>query len=123
MRTSSILLLVGLAHLAVSQQIREVVRKLSWVFDKSKLNSSITTSNLQWQTTWDRSRLFRKLPLPSPINFTSPGPIAGALIVVDDKKEYQTILGFGGALSNSLVVTIDDLPCLCLVHEQRILLP
>jgi len=47
--------------------------------------------------------------MPFPINFTSPGPMGDAVIVVDDNKEYQTILGFGGALSNSLVVNIGDL--------------
>ena len=55
---------------------------------------------LQWQTTWDRSKLFSAVQLSSPITFVAPGPAGNADIVIDDTAEYQTILGFGSTLSN-----------------------
>ena len=55
----------------------------------------------QWQTTWDRSKLFTSLAPSSPINFVTPGPIGSADIVVNDGTVYQPIAGFGGSLSNT----------------------
>jgi hypothetical protein len=53
----------------------------------------------QWQTTWDRSKLFSSVGSSPPINFVKPGPAASADIVVSDSTKYQTIVGFGGTLS------------------------
>lgn len=38
-------------------------------------------------------------PTPDPINFVTPGAIGSADIVIDDSAVYQTIYGFGAALS------------------------
>ncbi|KAL4065635.1 glycoside hydrolase family 30 protein [Scleroderma yunnanense] len=59
-------------------------------------------SSIQWQTTWDRQKLFTYFqPSPGPINFVPPGPIGSADIVINDSAEYQTIYGFGGSLTDS----------------------
>lgn len=58
---------------------------------------------VQWQTTWDRSKLFTSLALSSPINFVTPdGATGSADIVINDGIVYQSIAGFGGSLSNWL---------------------
>jgi len=55
-----------------------------------------------WQTTWDRDMLFTYFqPTPDPINFVTPGPAASADIQIDDSSVYQTIYGFGAALTDS----------------------
>lgn len=56
-------------------------------------------SRVQWQTTWDRSKLYTSLKPSSPINFGSPGAIGAADIDVDDTQTYQSVWGFGGSLS------------------------
>ena len=56
---------------------------------------------LQWQTTWDRSKLFTSLAPSSPINFMTPGPIGSADIVINDGTKFQSIAGFGATLSIS----------------------
>jgi O-glycosyl hydrolase len=53
----------------------------------------------QWQTTWDRQKLFTSLAPSTPINFATPGPAASADIVVTETTVFQTINGFGGSLS------------------------
>ncbi|KAF5342971.1 hypothetical protein D9758_013670 [Tetrapyrgos nigripes] len=47
-----------------------------------------------WQTMWDRSWLFTRVPVSSPINFVSPGSAEAADIVVHDSVELQNIYGF-----------------------------
>jgi hypothetical protein len=54
---------------------------------------------LQWQTTWDRSKLLTSLAPSTPYNFGTPGAIGQADIIVDDSTIYQQIDGFGGSLS------------------------
>jgi O-glycosyl hydrolase len=53
----------------------------------------------QWQTTWDRAKLFTSLAPSTAINFGTPGAAASADIVVTETTVYQTINGFGGTLS------------------------
>jgi hypothetical protein len=56
-------------------------------------------SRPQWQTTWDRSKLFTSLKPSTPINFGTPSVISSADVVVDDTQTFQSIWGFGGSLS------------------------
>ncbi|KAF8172956.1 glycoside hydrolase family 30 protein [Mycena galopus ATCC 62051] len=62
-----------------------------------------------WQTTWDRAKLFTSLAPSNPINFVSPGAAASADIVVTETTVYQTINGFGGALTDSSALTLNNL--------------
>ncbi|KDQ52426.1 glycoside hydrolase family 30 protein [Jaapia argillacea MUCL 33604] len=62
-----------------------------------------------WQTTWDRDMLFTYFQ-PSPvINFTSPSTIGEADIVVNDTQVYQSVLGFGGSLTDSSALLLNNL--------------
>jgi len=54
---------------------------------------------MQWQTTWDRVNLFASVGSRTPLEFGTPGPIGDGHIAVNEAITYQTILGFGGALS------------------------
>ncbi|KAG7448583.1 glycoside hydrolase [Guyanagaster necrorhizus] len=62
-----------------------------------------------WQTTWDRSKLFTSLALSTPINFQSPGSIGSADIVVNDTSTYQSVWGFGGSLTDSSALILNNL--------------
>ncbi|KAK0463046.1 glucan endo-1,6-beta-glucosidase [Desarmillaria tabescens] len=62
-----------------------------------------------WQTTWDRSKLFTSLAPSSPINFVSPGTIGSADISVDDTSTYQSVWGFGGSLTDSAALVLNNL--------------
>ncbi|KJA25337.1 glycoside hydrolase family 30 protein [Hypholoma sublateritium FD-334 SS-4] len=86
MRASAILCLVLLAFPSVAQQIWDI-----------------------WQTTWDRSKLFTSLSPSSPINFVIPGAIGSADIVVNDGTTYQSIVGFGGSLTDTSALTLNNL--------------
>ncbi|KAJ7286152.1 glycoside hydrolase [Mycena rebaudengoi] len=61
--------------------------------------SSASISDI-WVTTWDKSKLLSHLNA-DPINFATPGPVAGADITVDETKTYQTMDGFGASLTDS----------------------
>ncbi|KAI5991261.1 glycoside hydrolase family 30 protein [Pisolithus albus] len=64
----------------------------------------------QWQTTWDRKMLLTYFqPDPGPINFVTPGPIGSADIVINDTALYQTIYGFGAALTDSSALLLYNL--------------
>ncbi|KAF9558907.1 glycoside hydrolase family 30 protein [Agrocybe pediades] len=86
MQHSHWLLIATLASSAFSQQIWDI-----------------------WQTTWDRSKLFTSLAPSTPINFVTPGPIASADIVINDANVFQPILGFGGSLTDSSALTLNNL--------------
>ncbi|KAJ3488425.1 hypothetical protein NLI96_g2859 [Meripilus lineatus] len=63
-----------------------------------------------WSTTWDRSKLFTYDNLgPNPINFASPGAIGSADIVVNDGTQYQPMYGFGGSLTDSSALLLNNL--------------
>ncbi|KAG7447217.1 glucan endo-1,6-beta-glucosidase [Guyanagaster necrorhizus] len=62
-----------------------------------------------WQTTWDRSKLFTSLSPSTPINFVSPGTIGSADIEVDDTSTYQSVWGFGGSLTDSAALILNNL--------------
>ncbi|KAJ7752198.1 glycoside hydrolase family 30 protein [Mycena maculata] len=62
-----------------------------------------------WQTTWDREELFTSLAPSTPINFVTPGPPADADIIVTETTVYQTINGFGGSLTDSSALTLNNL--------------
>lgn len=92
--------LVYLAVPAASQQIWDIVRLLLpfSVVDRFPF----WRKDPQWQTTWDRGKLFTSLAPSSPINFVTPGPIGSADIVINDGTTFQSIAGFGGSLSMTL---------------------
>ncbi|KAF8209562.1 glucan endo-1,6-beta-glucosidase [Mycena galopus ATCC 62051] len=62
-----------------------------------------------WQTTWDRSELFSSVGPSPPINFVKPGVVASADIIVSDSTKYQSIVGFGGTLTDSSALTLNNL--------------
>ncbi|KAK2462624.1 hypothetical protein APHAL10511_005357 [Amanita phalloides] len=62
-----------------------------------------------WQTTWDGSMQFMRVPLTSPFDFGTPGPAASANIIVDDTTLYQQIDGFGASLTDSSALVLDNL--------------
>lgn len=90
MRGTLLLCLIVVQPIA-SQQIWDIVSLTSSrciiVVD---LSLSLTK---QWQTTWDRSKLFTPLAPSTPVNFVTPGPAASADIVVTDSTKFQTIVG------------------------------
>ncbi|EDR11768.1 glycoside hydrolase family 30 protein [Laccaria bicolor S238N-H82] len=85
MQTYPILVSLALAGSAASQQIWDI-----------------------WQTTWDRLKLFSSLSPTSPINFVTPGPIGSADILVNDAIKFQTIAGFGGSLTDSSALILNN---------------
>jgi hypothetical protein len=96
MRLLALLCPLSLASSVLSQQIWDVV-SLSSYENKERKNF---TEN-QWQTTWDRQKLFTRQPTTSglPINFGNPGAIGQADIVIEDTQVFQTMDGFGATLS------------------------
>ncbi|KAJ6479912.1 glycoside hydrolase family 30 protein [Mycena vitilis] len=62
-----------------------------------------------WQTTSDGSKLFSSVGPSSPINFVKPGVAASADIIVSDSTKYQSIVGFGGTLTDSSALTLSNL--------------
>ncbi|KAL1740014.1 glycoside hydrolase family 30 protein [Schizophyllum fasciatum] len=62
-----------------------------------------------WQTKWDRAALFSPVGSSNPVNFTAPGGIKSADIVVHDNQVYQSIYGFGGSLTDSAALTLNGL--------------
>ncbi|GLB44591.1 putative glycosyl hydrolase 30 family protein [Lyophyllum shimeji] len=62
-----------------------------------------------WQTTWDRSKLFTSLKPSKPIYFTTPSVIGKADIVVDETATFQSIWGFGGSLTDSSALVLNNL--------------
>ncbi|KAF9047180.1 glucan endo-1,6-beta-glucosidase [Hymenopellis radicata] len=75
------------------------------------LSSTATSQQIWdiWQTTWDRSKLFTSLKPSTPINFVSPSVIGSADIVVDDSSTFQTVAGFGGSLTDSAALLLNNL--------------
>ncbi|KAJ6449146.1 glycoside hydrolase family 30 protein [Mycena vitilis] len=86
MRTGLLVLAGTLATPAASQQIWDI-----------------------WQTTWNHAELFTSLAPSTPINFGTPGPVASADIVVSETTMYQTINGFGGTLTDSSALVLNNL--------------
>ncbi|KAF8736263.1 hypothetical protein AX14_000575 [Amanita brunnescens Koide BX004] len=62
-----------------------------------------------WQTTWDQSSLFEKLPLTSPIEFSAYGGISDAGIVINDSAIYQQIDGIGASCTDSSAFILNNL--------------
>ncbi|ESK85316.1 glycoside hydrolase family 30 protein [Moniliophthora roreri MCA 2997] len=62
-----------------------------------------------WQTTWDRSSLFTSLSPSSPINFGPSGSSSNLSIQVDDTSIAQEIVGFGGSLTDSSALVLNNL--------------
>ncbi|KII84031.1 glycoside hydrolase family 30 protein [Plicaturopsis crispa FD-325 SS-3] len=65
-----------------------------------------------WQTTWNRSPTFERIPIKTgdlPVSFTPPGSAKSAVITVDDNTVYQTIHGFGGSLTDSAALTLHNM--------------
>ncbi|KAJ7153355.1 glycoside hydrolase family 30 protein [Mycena filopes] len=86
MRPGFLLVLGSFAQLGASQQIWDI-----------------------WQTTWDRQKLFTSLAPSTPINFGARGTAASADIVVTETTAFQTINGFGGSLTDSSALTLNNL--------------
>jgi len=91
-------------HVSLAQFFRSKFGTLS-VFSKNFTTVDAYRS-VQWQTTWDRQKLFTRQPTTSglPINFGPPGPTGSADIVVDDTQIFQTMDGFGATLSEHIPV-------------------
>ncbi|KAJ6517693.1 glycoside hydrolase family 30 protein [Mycena vulgaris] len=62
-----------------------------------------------WQTTWDRAKLFTSLAPSTPINFVTSGTPANPDIVVSETTVFQTINGFGGTLTDSSALVLNNL--------------
>ncbi|KAI5827850.1 glycoside hydrolase family 30 protein [Schizophyllum commune Tattone D] len=62
-----------------------------------------------WQTKWDRTSLLSSVGSANPVNFTTPGGAKSADIVVHDTQVYQSIYGFGGSLTDSAALTLNNL--------------
>ncbi|KAF7304080.1 Glycoside hydrolase family 30 protein [Mycena indigotica] len=62
-----------------------------------------------WQTKWDRTKLFTSLKPNPPINFVDPSDAAAADIVVTETSVFQTMNGFGGTLTDSAALTLNNL--------------
>ena len=48
---------------------------------------------------WDRTSLLSSVGSTNPVNFTTPGGLKSADIVIHDTQVFQPIYGFGGSLS------------------------
>ncbi|KAJ7466148.1 glycoside hydrolase family 30 protein [Mycena galericulata] len=79
---------------------------LAWTLNRPVVSQQIWDI---WQTTWDREELFTSLAPSTPINFVTPGPAQSADIVVTETTVYQTINGFGGSLTDSSALTLNNL--------------
>ncbi|KAJ7435971.1 glycoside hydrolase family 30 protein [Mycena galericulata] len=79
---------------------------LAWTLTRPVVSQQIWDI---WQTTWDREELFTSLAPSTPINFVTPGPAQSADIVVTETTVYQTINGFGGSLTDSSALTLNNL--------------
>ncbi|EED83900.1 hypothetical protein POSPLDRAFT_134943 [Postia placenta Mad-698-R] len=63
-----------------------------------------------WSTTWQRDSLFTYRDLsPNPINFTSLGSTGTSDIVVTDSTTYESMVGFGAALTDSSAKLLSEL--------------
>lgn len=62
-----------------------------------------------WQTTWDRSKLLTYTNQNPPIQFQSPSSIGQADIVVTDSSTFQSVWGFGGSLTDSSALILNNL--------------
>ncbi|EIW76828.1 glycoside hydrolase family 30 protein [Coniophora puteana RWD-64-598 SS2] len=62
-----------------------------------------------WTTTYDQSSLLTYSQPPNGIQFTSPGATGDVDIQVDDSSVYQTIYGFGAALTDSSALVLSGL--------------
>ncbi|KAF4609466.1 hypothetical protein D9613_012241 [Agrocybe pediades] len=109
MQHSHWLLIATLASSAFSQQIWDIVSQFQPFISQNYPQKLMANLASQWQTTWDRSKLFTSLAPSTPINFVTPGPIANADIVINDANVLQPILGFGGSLTDSSALTLNNL--------------
>lgn len=104
MRAFALIACTCLAQRVVGQQIYDVVSKHA-ITQRYWADLYL----FQWQTTWDRAKLFSSVGPSTPINFVTPGAIGDADIVVNDGTTYQSIAGFGGTLSEYLSVSANYL--------------
>ncbi|KAJ2912767.1 hypothetical protein MD484_g7647, partial [Candolleomyces efflorescens] len=76
---------------------------VTWLIATCLLIESASAQNLWdiWQTTWNRTALFKSQKQRPPIIFSNQGPAAKLNIILDDTKEYQPVLGLGGTLTDS----------------------
>ena len=65
--------------------------------------ASITAQT--WVTYGDQSKLLSRLP---DLTFSTK-PASGTVVTVDDSTRYQTVAGFGGALTESSATVLDEL--------------
>ncbi|KZP16590.1 glycoside hydrolase family 30 protein [Athelia psychrophila] len=86
MRSFGLVAFIALSHHAVAQQIQDI-----------------------WQTTWNRGSLFADVSPTTAIDFTTPGTIGAADIVVDDSTIYQTMVGFGATLTDGSALTLSNM--------------
>ncbi|KAJ7703693.1 glycoside hydrolase family 30 protein, partial [Mycena rosella] len=86
--------------------MRSGLLALAWTFALPVASQQIWDI---WQTTWDRAGLFTSLAPSTPINFVTPGAPASADIVVTETTVFQTINGFGGSLTDSSALVLNNL--------------
>ncbi|CAA7262653.1 unnamed protein product [Cyclocybe aegerita] len=74
-----------------------------------------------WQTTWNRSNLFKSLNPRPPLQFVVSGTIGDAHIVVNDNVTYQTVIGFGGSLTDSSALLLKNLKTKSATNYQSLI--
>ncbi|KII91795.1 glycoside hydrolase family 30 protein [Plicaturopsis crispa FD-325 SS-3] len=99
---ATVLAALTLAHVAYSQQIDDI-----------------------WQTTWNQTTLFQYNPASASkmlaTAFKAPGTTQSAVITMDDSTVYQTIYGFGGALTDSSALTLSNMKSKSLANYKKLL--
>ncbi|KAJ7229239.1 glucan endo-1,6-beta-glucosidase [Mycena rebaudengoi] len=62
-----------------------------------------------WETSRDQKHRFARIAPNKPIRFGTSGDNGDANIIVSDNKKFQTIDGFGGSLSDSSALVLNNL--------------
>ncbi|KAL1738416.1 glycoside hydrolase superfamily, partial [Schizophyllum fasciatum] len=97
MRWGTALSVLGVVHMSCAQQIWDV-----WQTKDPPLPNSTSGQ-------WDRTALFSSVGPGSPINFTSPSVVGDADISINDGQVHQSIYGFGGSLTDSSALILNNL--------------
>ncbi|KAK2460053.1 hypothetical protein APHAL10511_007930 [Amanita phalloides] len=78
----------------------------------AKVVTSQEINNI-WQTTWDGSSQFTRLPIATPIKFSTHhithGPAAISEIIINDNASYQQMEGIGATLTDSSALVLHNL--------------
>jgi O-glycosyl hydrolase len=74
-----------------------------------------------WQTTWNRKQLFTYQKISPPITFNTPSGTGDADIKVDDQQSFQSVWGFGGSLTDSSALLLNNLKSQDSASYQKLL--